>query len=189
VEAYVGTSDLASHARFGQTDRNRVMWGEPGRAYVYLVYGMYDCLNVVVAPPGQPAAVLVRAVEPISGIASMRAARVAHTERRRRAWSGDRLRAEAARIDALDPSRLASGPGGACACFSIERADTGIDLCSVGARLRLERDARAPSPRIEATPRIGIAYADEPWRSIPWRFVDPSSSAVSGPKRRVRTRR
>lgn len=64
VEAYIGREDRASHARFGETDRNRVMFGPPGHAYVYLVYGMYDCLNVVTEPAGAPAALLVRAVEP-----------------------------------------------------------------------------------------------------------------------------
>ena len=63
VEAYVGEDDRASHARFGATARNRIMYGEPGRAYLYLVYGMHTCLNVVTEPEGRPAAVLIRAVE------------------------------------------------------------------------------------------------------------------------------
>jgi DNA-3-methyladenine glycosylase len=188
VEAYVGTGDLASHARFGPTHRNRVMWGEPGRAYVYLVYGMYDCLNVVVAPAGQPAAVLVRAVEPVTGVAAMRAARLAHATRRRRRWSADRLAAEATRIAGLETARLASGPGAVSACFSIDRDDTASDLCSATDSLRLASDPRAEAPTIEATARIGIDYADEPWRSVPWRFVDPASPALSGPSRRSRAR-
>src|SRR5690349_12389402 len=68
VEAYIGEDDRASHARFGTTDRNRVMYGPPGRAYVYLVYGMHDCLNIVTEPEGSPAALLVRAVAPIDGV-------------------------------------------------------------------------------------------------------------------------
>ncbi|HEU4671513.1 MAG TPA: DNA-3-methyladenine glycosylase [Candidatus Limnocylindrales bacterium] len=178
VEAYVGTSDEASHARFGPTDRNRVMWGGPGVAYVYLVYGMYDCLNVVVEPANRPAAVLVRAVEPLAGIDAMRTARLAHARARRRAWGDERLRAEAARLDGLDPPRVASGPGAVAAAFSIDRADTGTDLCVAGTRLRL---ATGDSPsQVAESPRIGIAYAGEPWLSKPWRFFDPASPAVSG---------
>jgi DNA-3-methyladenine glycosylase len=165
------------------------MWGEPGRAYVYLVYGMYDCLNVVVAAVGDPAAVLVRAVEPIAGVGAMRAARLAHVASRRRSWTADRLRLEAGRLAVLDPDRLAAGPGALAACFSIGREETGTDLCDGSARLRLAVDPTAGPPSIEATPRIGIAYADEPWRSAPWRFLDPTSAAVSGPARRPRRRR
>ena len=75
LEAYIGEHDRASHARFGRTDRNRVMYGPPGRAYVYLVYGMHDCLNIVTEPEGSPAALLVRAVDPLDGVAAMRDAR------------------------------------------------------------------------------------------------------------------
>jgi DNA-3-methyladenine glycosylase len=181
TEAYIGTTDQASHARFGRTDRNRVMWGEPGRAYVYLVYGMYDCLNVVVGRSGSPAAVLVRAVEPLEGQESMRAARLAHARARRRGWGIERLSAEAVRLDGLDPRRLASGPGAVAAAFSIDRSDTGLDLCAPDAPLRLAAgEAIHPSDAIVATPRIGIGYASEPWRSMPWRFVLDGSNAVSG---------
>ena len=74
VEAYIGREDLASHAHFGRTARNATMFGPPGRAYVYLTYGMYHCLNVVTEPDGAPAALLVRAVEPLVGIDAMRRA-------------------------------------------------------------------------------------------------------------------
>jgi DNA-3-methyladenine glycosylase len=165
VEAYIGTEDLASHARFGRTARNAVMFGPPGMAYVYLVYGMYHCLNVVTEPEGRAAAILVRAVEPIEGFAAMRAARAAH--RPSRSVPPDR--------------RLASGPGVLCAAFSITRADTGSDLLDPTASLRLEL---APDPLPEARvgrgPRIGIEYAPAPWRDQPWRFFDRASSAVSG---------
>ena len=93
VEAYIGEDDLASHARFGPTDRNRVMYGPPGTAYVYLVYGMHHCLNVVTEPAGRPAALLVRAVEPIDGVDAMRAAREALSSGRRRARASTGRRA------------------------------------------------------------------------------------------------
>jgi DNA-3-methyladenine glycosylase len=175
VEAYVGEDDQASHARFGRTGRNAVMYGPPGIAYVYLVYGMHECLNVVTEPAGTPAAVLVRAVEPVEGVAAMRASRLAIAERRGR--SADDISRMAARLEAIPQTRLAAGPGLVTAAFGISRADTGADLLDAGAPLRLETGT--PPARVVATPRIGIAYAPEPWRSLAWRFIDPDSRAVS----------
>jgi DNA-3-methyladenine glycosylase len=188
VEAYIGERDLASHARFGRTRRNEVMYGPPGRAYVYLVYGMYDCLNVVTEAPGDPAALLVRAIEPISGIASMRAGRVDHELERRKPRTelaaSDRAAAATARAASIPTARLGSGPGVLCAAFDITVADTGLDLLDGDAPLRLEPgDAPIAEARIVATPRIGIGYAAEPWRSAPWRFFDRESPSVSGPRR------
>jgi DNA-3-methyladenine glycosylase len=151
------------------------MYGPPGVAYVYLVYGMYNCLNVVTEPEGRPAAVLIRAVEPVEGIAAMREARTRRAQDRARS-SEDAARA-AARLAALPPARLASGPGLVAGALDITLADTGVDLLDPGAGLRLAAAVRPA--RVEATPRIGIAYAAEPWRSEPWRFVDPTSPAVS----------
>ena len=199
VEAYIGEDDLASHARFGRTDRNAVMFGPPGIAYVYLVYGMHDCLNVVTEPEGRPAAVLIRAVEPIEGEAAMREARLGVIARRRRTSAGrernaaevDVQRRDAGadaddrdrrRLEALPAARLAAGPGLVTAAFDIDRSDTGHDLLDPTAGLRLERGA-APN-RVDATPRIGIGYAAEPWRSRPWRFIDPASPAISGVRSR-----
>jgi DNA-3-methyladenine glycosylase len=170
VEAYIGEDDRASHARFGRTARNAVMYGPPGIAYVYLVYGMYDCLNVVTEPEGRPAAVLIRAVEPVEGVAAMRQARAARTRRR----------GPPGRLETLPTARLAAGPGLVAAAFDITRADTGTDLLAPAAALRLEAGG-APA-EVLATPRVGIGYAPEPWRSVPWRLVDPSSAAVSGPR-------
>jgi DNA-3-methyladenine glycosylase len=175
VEAYIGEGDLASHARFGRTARNGVMFGPPGIAYVYLVYGMYECLNVVTEPEGRAAAVLIRAVEPVEGEAAMRQARLAHALRRAR--DGDARERAAKRLGTLAPARLASGPGLVAAAFDITRAETGADLLDPGASLRLE--AGRPPARIAATPRVGIGYAPEPWRSRSWRFVDANSPAVS----------
>lgn len=174
VEAYIGDDDLASHARFGRTGRNGVMYGPPGIAYVYLVYGMYDCLNVVTEPDGRPAAVLIRAVEPMEGGAAMRQARIARARRRGPPTAG--------RLEQLAEARLASGPGLVAAAFDITRSDTGADLLDAASTLRLER--RRPPSEIVATPRVGIAYAAEPWRSQPWRLLDPASPAVSGPRYR-----
>lgn len=169
VEAYIGVEDRASHARMGPTARNRVMFGPPGIAYVYLVYGMHHCLNVVTGPDGRAAALLIRAVEPLEGIEAMRAAR--------RAVARHRPPGEAA------AARLAAGPGLVGAAFSIDRSLTGLDLCAAGSPLRLEpAPGDEPAPDVVTTPRIGIAYAGEPWISRPWRLLDPSSPSVSGPR-------
>lgn len=164
VEAYIGEADRASHARMGPTARNRVMFGPPGVAYVYLVYGMHHCLNVVTEPDGRPAAVLIRAVEPLDGVEAMRAAR-------------EERRATAVRTP---DARLAAGPGLVAAAFDIDRSCTGLDLCDPSSPLRLEpRPDDEAVPAIQATPRIGIAYAGEPWVTVPWRFVAVDSPSLS----------
>ncbi len=174
VEAYIGTEDGASHARFGRTARNAVMFGPPGVAYVYLVYGMYDCLNVVVEPDGRPAAVLVRAVEPLGGLDAMRDARRRHAETRRR-----RPLVPSAPVPG---HRIASGPGVLAAAFDIDRSLTGLDLLNPVAPLRLEPGDTDRVGEVVATPRVGIDYAPEPWRSRPWRLVVATSPSISGPR-------
>jgi DNA-3-methyladenine glycosylase len=178
VEAYIGEEDLASHARFGETARNRVMFGPPGMAYVYLVYGMYDCLNVVTEPAGRPAAVLVRAVAPSEGIDLMRAARLEWAIGRRRAIQPG----QAGRIADLPVARLASGPGLVCAAFGIDRAATGTDLCDPASPVRLE--AAPAAVEVAASPRIGVGYAGVPWTDVAWRFFVPGEPSVSGRRRR-----
>ena len=184
VEAYDGPDDLASHARFGSTDRNRVMFGRPGVAYVYLVYGMYDCLNVVVGPDGRPSAVLIRAVEPLAGVGAMRHDLAAMSRRRR----ADRTEAgearTVARLTRVAEVRLAAGPGLTAGAFGIDTGWTGTDLCDPHAALRLERDPadqadRPAADAIVASPRIGVAYAGE-WAGVPWRFVIAGNRSVSG---------
>jgi DNA-3-methyladenine glycosylase len=162
------------------------MHGPPGIAYVYLVYGMYDCLNIVTEPAGRPAALLVRAVEPLEGIGAMRSARLASWRRRRKeSPTGEAEAAEAARLDALPANRLASGPGLVAAAFGIDRTMTGLDLLDPSSPLRIEaHPPTEPRPAIETTPRIGIRFAGAPWTDVPWRFVVAGHPSVSGPPSR-----
>ena len=164
VEAYVGEDDRASHARMGPTPRNRVMFGPPGIAYVYLVYGMHHCLNVVTEEAPRPAALLIRAVEPVEGLDEMRAVRKA-------ARAGGRD---------IPDARLAAGPGLVGLAFGLDRTATGLDLCDPGSPLRIEvAPSSVPAPRVVATPRIGIAYAGEPWTGKPWRFLVAGSRSIT----------
>jgi DNA-3-methyladenine glycosylase len=184
VEAYGGPADRASHARFGSTRRNRVMAGPPGIAYVYLVYGMYDCLNVVTGPDGAPSAVLIRALEPLAGFERMRADRLAVTTRRRAARTAEGLDAARARLERTAVHRLASGPGMVAAAFGIDTTWTGHDLCSEVSALRLERDPHDPADSIagdaaRATARIGVGYAGAEWAERPWRFTIAGHPSVS----------
>ena len=158
------------------------MYGPPGVAYVYLVYGMYDCLNIVTEPVGSPAAILIRAVEPIEGEAAMRSERLATTLARRRLRDPASDAAEAARLARLPTERLAAGPGLVAAAFGVDRSLTGHDLLAPGARVRLEA---APddetTAEVVATPRIGIGFAGSPWTEVPWRFTIAGNPAVSVP--------
>jgi DNA-3-methyladenine glycosylase len=161
------------------------MHGPPGIAYVYLVYGMYDCLNIVTEPDGRPAALLVRAVEPLEGIDAMRAARLAGWRRRRKEPTSEAEAAEAARLEALPAPRLASGPGLVAAAFGIDRTMTGLDLFDPASPLRIEAAPPSePPPTIETTPRIGIGFAGAPWTNVPWRFIVAGHPSVSGPRSR-----
>jgi DNA-3-methyladenine glycosylase len=179
TEAYDGSEDLASHARFGRTTRNGSMFGPAGHAYVYGVYGMHTCLNVVCGPPDRPAAVLVRAVEPVTGVAEMREGRRSRGLATRRADRDAPDRA-AARIATLPAARLASGPGNIGAAFSIVPEDDGRDLLDAASPLRLEaRPSAEPAPAVASGPRIGVAFAGA-WAERPWRFWVVGSTAVSG---------
>lgn len=157
------------------------MFGPPGIAYVYLVYGMYDCLNVVTEPDGRPAAVLIRAIEPLEGEVAIRHSRLDWAFRRAGvAASSTDAPAIHARIAAIPAMRLLRGPGLVAAGFGLSRADTGLDLLDPASPVRIEPRAAADrEPQVEATARVGIGYAAEPWRSQPWRFFDATSPAVS----------
>ena len=126
--------DPASHSFSGRTERNRAMWGPAGRAYVYLIYGRAECLNVVTGGNGDPQAVLLRAAEPVSGLDSMR---------RRRGAVADR--------------DLARGPGNLCRALAVTRADYGHDL----ARPPLWIAQGAAPPRVVVTPRINVVGAED----------------------------
>lgn len=142
VEAYQGPEDLAAHSSRGLTARNAVMFGPPGHLYVYLVYGLHHCANVVCGPGTKPEAVLLRAAQVIYGEALVR-------ERR-----GD-----------VPDERLAAGPGNLGAAFGIDRALNGADLLAGPLRLASgERPAR-----IEGSARIGVDYAGA-WAARPLRF-------------------
>ena len=148
------------------------MYGPPGTAYVYLVYGMHDLLNVAAGPAGQPSAILIRAVQPLEGLDAMRTARVDRELARRRGPVPEGARAQAlARIQASGDDRLIDGPGLVSAILDVDRAFDGIDLLDPHSALHIEATPARPGERIVAMPRVGIDYAGEPWRSIPWRFA------------------
>jgi DNA-3-methyladenine glycosylase len=172
AEAYIGQEDRACHARAGLTRRNEVMWGIPGHAYVYFTYGMHWCLNLVTEPAGQPAAVLLRALAPAEGVATMR---------RRRAL---RLRASPGRAGAAlrsgralsSTEGLTDGPAKLCQALAIDRRFNGHDLCAPSARLFIERAPPVPARAVLRSPRIGLDNVPEPWKSRPWRFrLEPRS--------------
>jgi len=190
LEAYIGEDDRASHARFGRTARNAVMYGPAGIAYVYLVYGMHDCLNIVSDAVRRPAALLVRAVEPLEGLDAMRAARAERTVLRRRtartAPDADRealIAAAADRLRAVPDARLASGPALVAAAFDLDRSLTGTDLFDPVSPVRVEpRLAADPTPRIIASPRVGIGYAGPVAMGRPWRLSIADHPSVSRPR-------
>ena len=157
VEAYRGSSDPASHAFRGITPRNRVMFGPPGHAYVYFTYGMHHCVNVVAAREHKPEAVLIRALEPVSGLARMRARR------------GD-----------VEDQRLARGPGCVAKALGLTCSDDGADLVRGPLWIADFAPERGGS-RVESGPRIGIRVATE----RAWRFWLAGNPAVSGPRGRV----
>jgi DNA-3-methyladenine glycosylase len=152
TEAYLGGDDLAAHSARGITDRTRVIFGPPGHAYVYFIYGMYECLNLVCEADGRPGCVLIRALEPVAGIELMRGRR------------------PAARKD----EDLASGPGKLTLAMGITRAQNGADVTR-GALV--VRDTAGPRrAEIAVTPRIGITKCAE----LPLRFVMRGNRFVSG---------
>jgi DNA-3-methyladenine glycosylase len=155
VEAYAGEADAASHAWRGATPRTQVMFGPPGRAYVYFSYGMHWCMNVVTRPDGIASAVLLRAGEVVEGVALARSRRGSSSER-----------------------DLARGPGRLCQALGLSGASTGVDVCDPSSALRLLARTRVPG-LVMSGPRVGISRAAE----VPWRFWIDGDRFVSGARR------
>jgi DNA-3-methyladenine glycosylase len=165
VEAYLGEEDPAAHAASGRTLRNSVLFGPPGHAYVYFIYGNHYCLNVSCEPEGKAGGVLFRAVEPLTGIAEMARAR------------GIELR-DLSDLPEKDWPKLTSGPGRMSEAFGITRnRDNDCDLTSPSSSLWIGED-RYRARNILATPRIGITKAAE----LPLRYVIAGNRFVSGRK-------
>ncbi|MCR4428626.1 MAG: DNA-3-methyladenine glycosylase [Caldiserica bacterium] len=151
TEAYLGPEDKASHASKGFTRRTAPMFGPPGHAYIYLIYGMYYCFNVVTEREGFPAAVLIRALEPCEGIDLMQKKR-----------------------GVKSPKEIANGPGKLTRALGINGMLNGCDLTS--GEVWIE-EGRIPG-RICQGPRIGVHYAGE-WKDKPWRFYESGSEFLS----------
>jgi DNA-3-methyladenine glycosylase len=163
VEAYIGESDPACHAAPGPTRRNAPLYGAPGHAYVYLNYGIHCLVNVVTEAHGSPAAVLLRALDPLDGIDVMR--------RRRGRDAKGRTRRTASTIATHD---LCRGPGNLTMAMGITLAENRLDL--LGDRLFIERRSIDVGP-IAWGPRIGIRVgAETPWRA--WIAGHPAVSAT-----------
>jgi DNA-3-methyladenine glycosylase len=150
TEAYLGVNDLAAHSARGITPRTQVIFGEPGHAYIYLIYGIYECLNLVCEPEGFAGCVLIRALEPVAGLDEMRI-------RRRKQKARD----------------LMSGPGKLTQAMGITRAHNGIDVTR--GELVVRRGDEEPFDTV-VTPRIGITHCAE-W---PLRFLIAGNPFVSG---------
>ncbi len=152
AEAYMGVEDKAAHSYGGKrTPRVEVMYGDPGHAYMFLIYGMYCCFNVVTREKGIPQAVLIRAAEPLEGIQWMAQQRYGKP------------------YEELSKSQLkgfTNGPGKLCKALSMDRSHNGIDLC--GDQIYLEKGT-GENFHVIATKRVGIDYAEEA-KDYLWRF-------------------
>jgi DNA-3-methyladenine glycosylase len=143
AEAYVGEDDLGCHASAGRTQRNSVMFGPPGNAYVYFTYGMHWMLNAVTEKEGFPAAVLIRAIEPVEGTEVISLRR-----------NG---------CDTLGPAKLTQALG-------IDRGLNGASMFDSGSGLWIEAGSPVSTGDIITSPRVGLFTVPEPWKSMPWRF-------------------
>ncbi len=158
TEAYVGEEDLGCHARAGRTPRTEVMYGPPGRAYVYFNYGMHWLLNAVTEREGFPAAVLIRALWPAEGLALIAARR---RGRPRRQWT--------------------DGPAKLTQALAIDGSFNRCDLTVTDDGLWIEPGLPVPAENVTKGPRVGLYSVPEPWKSIPWRFRVINPQAVFPP--------
>jgi DNA-3-methyladenine glycosylase len=160
VEAYLGAGDLAAHAAAGHTARNSVLWGPPGHAYVYFIYGVHYCLNISCLPAGEAGCILIRALEPVTGLREM---------------AETRGLADLDLTSARDLRKLASGPGKLCEALGITRPrDNGKDMLSPSADLQVVSDGFRVDD-VAVTPRIGITKSAE----LPLRYVIARNAFVS----------
>jgi DNA-3-methyladenine glycosylase len=148
AEAYRGEEDQGCHAFHGRTPRTQVMYGPPGHAYVYFTYGMHWMLNFVVEAQGFPAAILIRAIQPVEGVDLM-----------------------ASRRSGQPSQHWTDGPAKLCQALNIDRKLNGCDLCAPKPELCVEFDEPIPDASVTIGPRVGLYSVPEPWKSIPWRFV------------------
>jgi DNA-3-methyladenine glycosylase len=170
VEAYMGTGDPASHAARGPTPRSAIMFGPPGRLYVYFSYGAHWCANVVCGPEGVASAVLLRAAQPLEGLEAMAHAR--HQGQRAPVRTRD----------------LCRGPGRLTRAFGLDGADNGATLQPRSGPVWLADDGAGPGGAVVATPRVGLTRgAALPWRYVvagsPWASPGPRGVPASGPGR------
>lgn len=149
TEAYQGEEDLGCHASAGKTPRTAVMYGPPGHAYIYFTYGMHWLLNAVTGSEGTPAAVLIRAIQPVEGEEAMSSNRPRNAGRR--GWT--------------------DGPAKLTQALKIDGGLNYADLCSAETPLWIETGETIQDEFVTQTPRVGLNGVPEPWRSIPWRFV------------------
>lgn len=148
TEAYRGEEDLACHARAGRTPRTEIMYGPPGRAYIYFVYGMHWLLNVVTEEEGFPGAVLIRAIHPEEGLDFISSRRKGHSQTQ---WT--------------------NGPAKICQALAIDGDLNGVDVCGADLQIWLENGVEIEPELIQAGPRVGLNSVLDPWKSIAWRFV------------------
>ncbi|MBT3190369.1 MAG: DNA-3-methyladenine glycosylase [Anaerolineae bacterium] len=147
TEAYVGESDLGCHAKAGKTPRTAIMYGMPGRAYVYFTYGMHWMLNAVTEAEGFPAAVLIRAIHPTEGVEIIASRR---GKQPRTYWT--------------------DGPAKLTQALAIDKSFNGIDLCNSESGLWIESGKRVLEKNVTTSARVGLYTVPEPWKSKPWRF-------------------